>query len=59
MTAASPPKISLRTSIRRLLQLSGRNQVWLYIAMAMAVLNAGADRGRDVVYGAFCRRGDG
>ncbi len=41
MTAASPPKISLRTSIRRLLQLSGRGQVWLYVAMAMAVLNTG------------------
>jgi ABC-type multidrug transport system fused ATPase/permease subunit len=39
MTAANPPKISLRSSVRRLLQLSGRNQIWLYTAMAMAVLN--------------------
>ena len=39
MAATTPKNISLRTSIRRLLQLSGRSQIWLYIAMAMAVLN--------------------
>ena len=39
MAVEKTPKISLRTSIRRLLQLSGRGQVWLYTAMAMAVLN--------------------
>ena len=39
MAVPPPTNISLRTSIRRLLQLSGRSQIWLYIAMAMAVLN--------------------
>ena len=41
MASANPPKISLRTSIRRLLKLSGCSQVWLYAAMLMAVLNTG------------------
>ena len=39
MTIENPPKISLRATIRRLLQLSGRSQVWLYAAIAMALLN--------------------
>jgi ABC-type multidrug transport system fused ATPase/permease subunit len=39
MVEETKTKISLRASIRRLLQLSGRNQIWLYTAMAMAVLN--------------------
>lgn len=39
MASAGQPKISLRTSLRRLLKLSGRSQFWLYAAMLMAVFN--------------------
>ncbi len=41
MSGKDKPKTSTWQSIRRLLRLSGRNQVWLAIAIAMAVLGTG------------------
>jgi ABC-type multidrug transport system fused ATPase/permease subunit len=37
MSEESKPSISIRAGVQRLLRLSGRNQVWLYAALAAAV----------------------
>ena len=38
MAGESKQRVPVWPSIRRLLQLSGRNQIWLYLAMVIAVL---------------------
>jgi len=45
MTAPSTPKIPVFASIRRLFVLSGRHQLWFYLAMLMVVLETAATIG--------------
>jgi ABC-type multidrug transport system fused ATPase/permease subunit len=39
MNNPTPPKIPISQSIRRLLQLAGKNQAWFYLALLAAVLS--------------------
>jgi hypothetical protein len=40
MSSTANPRTLVWPAIRRVIKLSGRNWVWLYLAMGMAVLEA-------------------